>query len=212
VVADLDALLTGLYVLADDLLPRRTGPGVQPTMSDAEPVTLALAEVFLDCPNERRFLRLARRRLGHLLALHPEAGRLHQAPARLGAAVVRLLNCLAYVSPSFCDRLRLLDSTPVPCGQSRRRSTAQSSPATPPTASAPSWQKYHAGQAHKAPHTRPPAYTTPLLAHLTGPAPRRKRDLSVRSGPSGESGARAEQVDVPEGDAVLGRALQARDA
>jgi hypothetical protein len=41
---------------------------------------------------------------------------------RLRALTLQIARCvayLAYISPSFCDRLRLLDSTPVPCGQSR---------------------------------------------------------------------------------------------
>ena len=37
----------------------------------------------------------------------------------LSSQVCLLVNLLARSSPSFCDRLRLLDSTPVPCGQSR---------------------------------------------------------------------------------------------
>lgn len=34
--ADLDALLTALYVLIDDFLPGRRGPGRPPQISDAE--------------------------------------------------------------------------------------------------------------------------------------------------------------------------------
>ena len=58
--ADLDALLTVLYVLVDDLLPRgRRRRGRRPRISDSELICLAVAQVLLDCPNERRFLRLA---------------------------------------------------------------------------------------------------------------------------------------------------------
>jgi Transposase DDE domain len=35
------------------------------------------------------------------------------------AQITRSINYLAFISPSFCDGIRLLDSTPVPCGQSR---------------------------------------------------------------------------------------------
>lgn len=63
---DLDTLLTGLYVLADDFLPKRSGPGRPARIGEAEVACLAVAEIFLDCPNEHRFLRLARERLGHL--------------------------------------------------------------------------------------------------------------------------------------------------
>ena len=69
---DLDTLLIALYVLADDLLPKRCGPGQKPRISDAELITLAVAQVFLDCPKERRFLRLAQGRLGHLFPYIPK--------------------------------------------------------------------------------------------------------------------------------------------
>src|SRR5215210_6893284 len=37
----------------------------------------------------------------------------------LAPQIVRLLNAIAFASPSWCDNVRLLDSTPVPCGASR---------------------------------------------------------------------------------------------
>jgi hypothetical protein len=116
---DLDALLTALYVLADDFLPKRSGPGRPTRISDAELVCLAVAQVLLDCPNERRFLRLAQRRLGHLFPYIPGQSGYNKRVRALAAQLVGLVNYLAYLSPSFCTRLRLLDSTPVPCGQSR---------------------------------------------------------------------------------------------
>jgi len=117
--ADLDALLTALYVLADDLLPKRTGPGRPPRISDPELITLAVAQVFLDCPKERRFLRFARRRLGHLFPYIPKQPGYNKRVRALAPQIVGLLNCLAYLAPSCCDDLRLLDSTPVPCAHSR---------------------------------------------------------------------------------------------
>jgi len=69
---DLDALLTALYVLADDLLPKRSrGRGRRPRISDAEIVCLAVAQIFLDRPKKRSFLRMATRRLGHLFPYIP---------------------------------------------------------------------------------------------------------------------------------------------
>jgi hypothetical protein len=64
--ADLDALVTALYVWLDDLLPKRVGPGRPPKLTDAELMALAVAQVFLDCPKDRRFLAFARWRLGQL--------------------------------------------------------------------------------------------------------------------------------------------------
>jgi hypothetical protein len=57
VSADLDALLISLYVLVDDFLPTRRRLGRPPRISDSELICLAVAQVLLDCPNERRFLR-----------------------------------------------------------------------------------------------------------------------------------------------------------
>ena len=62
--ADLDALLTALYVRVDDLLPKRQGPGHPPRITDAELIALAVAQMFLGLPNDRQFLALAQYRLG----------------------------------------------------------------------------------------------------------------------------------------------------
>lgn len=116
---DLDSLLIALYVLADDLLPKRSGPGRKPRISDCEVIALAVAQVFLDCPSERRFLRLARGRLGHWFPYLPKQAGYNKRVRALAPQVCLLINLVARNSPSFCDRLRLLDSTPVPCAQSR---------------------------------------------------------------------------------------------
>lgn len=119
--ADLDTLLTALYVLADDLLPARekSRPGRRPRISDAEVICLAVAQVLLDCPKERRFLRSARRRLAHLFPYIPKQPGYNKRVRALAPEIVRVLGHLARLSPSWCDRLRLVDATPVPCGQSR---------------------------------------------------------------------------------------------
>jgi hypothetical protein len=118
--ADLDALLTVLYVLVDDLLPRRRRRrGRRPRISDSELIVLAVAQVLLDCPNERRFLRLAKRRLGHLFPYIPGQSGFNKRLRALAPQLLHAISLLARLSPSFCDRLRLLDSTPVPCAASR---------------------------------------------------------------------------------------------
>jgi Transposase DDE domain len=119
VSADLDALLISLYVLVDDLLPARRRFGRPPRISDSELICLAVAQVLLDCPNERRFLRLAKRRLGHLFPYIPGQSGFNKRLRRLAPQLLEAVRLLARLSPSFCDRLRLLDSTPVPCAASR---------------------------------------------------------------------------------------------
>lgn len=119
-LADLDDLLTALYVLVDDLLPPRRGAGRRPRISDAELITLAVAQILLQCHSERRFLRLARKQLSHLFLYIPKQPGYNKRLRSLAPRICQVIEHLARVSPSFCDRLRLLDSTPVPCGQSRQ--------------------------------------------------------------------------------------------
>lgn len=117
--ADLDALLTHVYVLVDDLLPARRRFGRPPRISDSELICLAVAQVLLDCPNERRFLRFAKRRLGHLFPYIPGQSAFNKRLRALAPQLLEAVTLLARLSPSFCDRLRLLDSTPVPCAASK---------------------------------------------------------------------------------------------
>lgn len=118
-LADLDDLLTALFVLVDDLLPVRRGAGRRPQISDSELVTLAVAQVLLDCHSERRFLRLARDRLRHLFPYIPLQPGYNKRLRSLAPTLCVVIEHLARISPSFCERVRLLDSTPVPCGASR---------------------------------------------------------------------------------------------
>jgi hypothetical protein len=103
----------------DDLLPRRRGPGRPVRITDAELIALAVAQMFLGVPNDRRFLALARWRLGHLFPYLPQQPGYNKRLRALAPTIARVITQLAVASPSFCDNLRLLDSTPVPCGQSR---------------------------------------------------------------------------------------------
>jgi hypothetical protein len=119
VLAALDTLVIALYVEIDDFLEPRRGPGAPPKISDSELIALAVAQVFLGCPNDRMFLALARYRLGHLFPYLPQQPGYNKRLRALAPQIARSINYLAFVSPSFCDGLRLLDSTPVPCGQSR---------------------------------------------------------------------------------------------
>src|SRR5665213_1211649 len=61
--ADLDLLCISVYCTADDLLPERPS-NARRRLSDAEIVTLCVAQVLMGIPSDRRFLRAARRQLG----------------------------------------------------------------------------------------------------------------------------------------------------
>jgi len=68
--ADLDLLCISVYCRADDLLPEWPRNGRR-RLSDAEIVTLCVAQVLMGIPSDRRFLRAARRQLGHLFPRLP---------------------------------------------------------------------------------------------------------------------------------------------
>ena len=77
--ADLNTLVTALYVQVDDLLkanpdrvPWRPVVGIAPRISDAELVTLAVAQALLGFTSEARWLRFARDQLRHLFPYLPQ--------------------------------------------------------------------------------------------------------------------------------------------
>jgi hypothetical protein len=118
--ADLDTLVTALYVMVDDLLGPRRGPGRRPKLSDPELVCLAVAQVLLGCSSERRWLRFAGRRLGHLFPYLPTASAYNRRLRRAWPLVTLAIQDVAAHTPSWGAQLRLVDSTPVPCAASRQ--------------------------------------------------------------------------------------------
>jgi hypothetical protein len=117
--ADLDTLVIALYVMVDDLFGPRSGPGRRPKLSDAELVCLAVAQVPLGCNSERRWLRFADRRLGHLFPYLPTPSAYNRRLRRAWPLVALAIQDVAAHTPSWSDQLRLVDSTPVPCAASR---------------------------------------------------------------------------------------------
>jgi hypothetical protein len=116
---DRDTLLTALYVYLDDHVVPRRRIGRPPLLSDAELLCLVIAQVLLEFPRERHWIRYARTNLRHLFPNIPNQsgyGKRLRAAGPLIAAVIRQL---ALVTPTQAPALRLIDSTPVPCGASR---------------------------------------------------------------------------------------------
>ena len=119
---DLDTLIVALYVQVDDLfilLGGRQGPGRPPRLADSELVCLSVAQVLLGFHSERRWLRFVGRRLGHLFPYVPQQSAYNKRLRAAGRLVAHAIRHLAGLTPSWWDQLRLLDSTPVPCGASR---------------------------------------------------------------------------------------------
>jgi hypothetical protein len=121
VTEDLDTLLTALYVEIDDhvAVPRR-GRGQRPRLTDAELVCLAVAQVLLGFDSEHRWIRFAYCRLGHLFRYLPNQPGYHKRLRAAAPLLAAAISHLARISPSWCDSLRLIDATPVPCAASRQ--------------------------------------------------------------------------------------------
>jgi hypothetical protein len=126
VTNDIDTLATALYARTDDLLKRypelapwRPAIGLQPRLTDAELVTLAVMQALLGYPSEARWIRYAHAHLGHLFSYLPgQSGynRRLRAAAGLIATMTRLL---AADTSLWADDVWVVDSTPVECGRSR---------------------------------------------------------------------------------------------
>ncbi|MGH2831965.1 MAG: IS982 family transposase [Solirubrobacteraceae bacterium] len=116
--ADLDLLLIAVYCTVDDLLPKRAG-NARRRISDAEVITLCIAQAMMGITSDARFLRAARRQLGHLFPCLPERTAFHKRRLRLSPVIEGLIREFARHSPGFYDDLLLVDSTPVECARSR---------------------------------------------------------------------------------------------
>ena len=116
--ADLDTLCTVIYCTADDLLPEARR-NARRRITDAELVTLCVAQAIMGIPSDRRFLAVARRRLVHLFPHLPSQPAYWKRRRRLTEAIEWLMAHFAQQSPGFADDLLLVDSTPVECARSR---------------------------------------------------------------------------------------------
>jgi hypothetical protein len=116
-LADLDLLLIAVFCAADDLLPARPG-NARRTLTDAEVVTLCVAQALMGIPSDERFLRVARKRLVHLFPRLPQRPGFHKRRAQLADTLEAMIGQFASENPGFHDDLVLVDSTPVECARS----------------------------------------------------------------------------------------------
>ena len=108
--------------LTDRIIPSRgftrSGPGQPPEVTDAGLVCIAVAQVLLRYDDERHWLRAAPKLIGYLF---PRLLRQSEYNTRLKAAAPLMeaaLRWLADATPGTAELVRLMDATPVPCGQS----------------------------------------------------------------------------------------------
>jgi len=121
----LNTLLTTLYVYLDDhVLPdlgvsRARRPGRKPVLSDAELLCLAVAQHLLGFSSETRWIRYSRIHLSGMFPGIPHQSGYNKRLRAAGPVIAAAITALARDTPSWHEVLRLVDSTPVPCGMSR---------------------------------------------------------------------------------------------
>jgi hypothetical protein len=116
--ANLDLLLLIVYCIADDFLPERS-INARRRVSDAEIVTLCVAQAIMGIPSDPRFIQVADKRLRHLFPVLPTRDAFHKRRVRLSGQIEALIAEFARRSPGFMDDVLLVDSTPVECARSR---------------------------------------------------------------------------------------------
>src|ERR1035437_8608838 len=116
--ANLDLLLTVVYCIKGDFLPKRPG-NARRRVTDAEVITLCVAPAIMGVPSDPVSLALAPRRIGHLFPPLPERTAFHKRRLRLSGQIEAVIGEFARRSPGFYDDLLLVDSTPVESARSR---------------------------------------------------------------------------------------------
>jgi hypothetical protein len=115
-----------MYVTTDDLLmdspqlaPWRPEVGIDPKLSDAELVTLAVMQALLGFASEARWLRYARAHLRHLFPYLPQQPGYNKRLRGAASLIRHCIRALAAATSVWADDVWVVDSTPVECGRSR---------------------------------------------------------------------------------------------
>ena len=123
---NIDTLATALYVKIHDALkarpelaPWRPEVGIEPTLSDAELVTLAVMSALLGFTSERRWLRHANAHLRCLFPYLPLQSGYNKRLRKASGLFIHVIRILATDTSLWSDDVWVVDSTPVECGRSR---------------------------------------------------------------------------------------------
>jgi hypothetical protein len=116
---DLNTLLTALYVRIDDHLQSRVRPGRPPRLTDAELLTLAVAQALLGVHSEARWLRLVPAALPGAFPYLPGQSGYNKRLRTALPLLKRVIRVLAADTDLWTDPVWLVDSTPVECARSR---------------------------------------------------------------------------------------------
>src|SRR3989442_13686218 len=111
-LADLDLLLISIYCRHRALLPRGKG-NARRALTDAEVVTLCVAQAMMGIPSDQRFIQTAGKRLAHLFPRLTKRSGFHKRGARLADTIEALIAQFPRDSPGFHDDLVSVDSTPA---------------------------------------------------------------------------------------------------
>lgn len=127
---NLNTLATAVYVTADDfinthphLAPRRPEGGIQPRITDAELITLAIMETLLGFTSERRWICHAHTHLTSIFPYIPQQSGYNKCQGNLTELMQQIMTHLASSTGLLGDDLWIVDSTPVECGRSRETVT-----------------------------------------------------------------------------------------
>jgi len=116
-LAGLDLLLIAVFCTADDLLPE-PAKNARRILTDAEVVSLCLAQAIMGISCDARFLKTARKQLAHLFPVLPNRPGYLKRRQRLTDTIAWLTAVFASDSAGFRDTRVLVDSSPVECARS----------------------------------------------------------------------------------------------
>jgi hypothetical protein len=110
--------LIAVFCAADDLLPKARN-NAKRIVTDAEVITLCVAQAIIGITSDPRFLAVARKRLIHLFPTLPDRAGFYKRREALSDTIEALIAQFAAHSPGAVDDVLLVDSTPVECARSR---------------------------------------------------------------------------------------------